>query len=152
MALQHSPVAFYFQLRFNGISGTVDASFQEVSGVSMELGVEEITESANKPFKQRVPTSAKFSNLVLKCGLVSHDSELIDWCRNTLEGGLTEVIETRNISIHLLNENGDPLKSWSFMNAWPVKWNLADLDAMNREVLIETLGFSFSYFTEITSL
>ncbi|HBR53834.1 MAG TPA: phage tail protein [Flavobacteriaceae bacterium] len=151
MAHEYPPVAFYFQLSFSGISGTVDASFKEVSGISMEMGIEEITEGGNNAFKHRVPTSVKFSNLVLKRGLVPKDSEVIAWCKSTLEGGLAEVIETKNITVHLLNENGDPLNSWSFMNAWPVKWAAADLHSMNNEVMIETLEFAYSNFTEMTS-
>ena len=151
MAHEYPPVAFYFKLSFSGIFGTVDAAFKEVSGISMEMGIEGISEGENNSFKHRVPTSVKFSNLVLKRGLVPKNSEVITWCKNTLEGGLSEVIETKTIIVSLLNENGDPLNSWSFMNAWPVKWAASDLNSMNNEVLIETLEFAYSSFTQTLS-
>ncbi len=44
MAQEYPPVAFYFKLSFTGISGAVEASFKEVSGISMEMGTEEISE------------------------------------------------------------------------------------------------------------
>ena len=149
MENKHPQVGFYFKLSFSGISGTVDTAFKEVSGSTMEMGMEEIAEGGNNRFNHRVPTAVKFSNLVLKRGLAPKNSELITWCKNTLEGGLAEAIETKNIIVHLLNENGDPLNSWSFMNTWPVKWEASNLNAMNNEILIETLEFSYSSFTEL---
>lgn len=151
MANEHPPVAFYFRLSFSGISGTIDASFKEVSGISMEMGVEEISEGGNNSLKHRVPTSVKFSNLVLKRGLVPKNSEIISWCKNTLEGNPTDFIETKNILVHLLNEKGDPLNSWSFANAWPVKWAASDLNSVHNEILIETLEFAYSSFTELSN-
>ena len=128
-----------------------DTSFKEVSGISMEMDTEEIAEGGNNAYKHRVPTSVKFSNLVLKRGLVPKNSELIGWCMKTLGGGLSQVIETKTIIVNLLDENGNPIQSWSFANAWPVKWSASDLNSMNNEIVIETLEFSYSYFEEIAA-
>ena len=146
----YPPVAFHFKVSFEGSSGKADAAFKEVSGISMEMGTEEITEGGNNNYKHRVPTSVKFSNLVLKRGLVPSDSPIVQWCLDTLGGGLSEAIETKTITVSLLDENGDPLNSWSFANAWPVKWSTSDLNSMNNELVIETLEFSYSQFTKIT--
>ncbi len=146
----YPPVAFYFKLSFDGDSSGVDASFKEVSGITMEMGTEEITEGGNNNYKHRVPTSVKFSNLVLKRGLVPKDSPIIQWCQDTLGGGLMNAIETKTITVSLLDEEATPLNSWSFANAWPVKWSASDLNSMNNEVVIETLEFSYSQFTTVT--
>ncbi len=151
MSDEYPPVAFYFKLSFMDPSGAVDAAFKEVSGLTMEMETEEITEGGNNIFKHRVPTAVKFSNLVLKRGLVPKDSPLIDWCAKTLGGGLSEKIKTKNIVVSLLDENGDPLKAWSFANTWPVKWSASDLNTMANEVLIESIEFSYSYFKEIVN-
>ena len=142
----YPPVAFYFQLSFSGISGNVDVSFKEASGLTMEMGTEEIAEGGNNKFKHRVPTTAKYSNLVLKRGLAPSNSEVAKWCVDTISGGLSEVITTKNIIVSLLDENGSPLKSWSFVNAWPVKWEVSEFNSMNNEIVIESLEFAFSYF------
>ena len=146
----YPPVGFYFTLSFDSDTTGVDTSFKEVSGITMEMGTEEITEGGNNNFKHRVPTSVKFSNLVLKRGLVPKDSPIVQWCLDTLGGSLTEAIETKTILVSLLNEKGQPLNSWSFANAWPVKWSASDLNSMNNELVIETLEFSYSQFTKIT--
>lgn len=142
----YPPVSFYFKLSFSGISGQVEASFKEVSGITMEMGIEEIAEGGVNGFKHRVPTTAKFSNLVLKRGLVPKDSELAQWCMDTLTGNLENALETKMITVHLLEASRKPLKSWSFNNAWPVKWSVSDLNSMNNEIAIETLEFAYSNF------
>lgn len=146
---QYPPGDFYFQLSFSVNSGSVDTSFREVSGNNMGLATEEIPEGGNNQYKHRVPTSAKFPNLSLKRGLVPKNSPLVDWCMKTLSGGLSEYIETKTIIVNLLDENGTPLKSWNFVNAWPVKWSASDLNSMNNEILIETLELSYSYFETV---
>jgi phage tail-like protein len=146
MSVFYPPVSFYFSLSFSGVSGQPEASFKEVSGISMEMGTEEIAEGGVNGYKHRVPTTAKFSNLVLKRGLVPKDSAVAKWCIDTITGELEDTIDTKNIVVSLLNENGQPLKTWSFVNAWPVKWAVSDFNSMNNDLVIETLEFSFSYF------
>lgn len=150
MSDSYPPVAFYFRLSFDAVSSGEDASFKEVSGITMEMGTEEITEGGNNNYKHRVPTSVKFSNLVLKRGLVPKESPIVHWCLDTIGGGLSEAIKTKTILVSLLNEKGQPLNSWSFANAWPVKWSASDLNSMNNELVIETLEFSYSQFTRVT--
>ncbi len=141
--------AFYFQLSFSGISGTMETSFKEVSGIVMEMATEEISEGGENRFKHRVPTGAKYQNLVLKRGMVSASSDLAQWCFDTIGGGLAGTITTRTIVINLLDTTGEPIKSWNFANAWPVKWDIASLNSMNNDILIESLEFVFSNFTVI---
>lgn len=149
MSTENLPVAFYFKLSFSGISRSVDASFKEVSGITMEMGTEEITEGGNNSFKHKVPTSVKFSNLVLKRGLVPKNSQLVDWCVNTLDAGLSAQLETKDITVSLLDSNGASLNSWTFYNAWPVKWSATNLNSMSNEVLIESLEFVYSHFEKV---
>lgn len=135
---------FYFSVQLGSQDNTV--SFQEVSGISMEMDTEEITEGGNNSFKHRIPTSVKHSNLILKRGMVPNNSELAAWCMDALSGNLTNQIEPKTIIISLLNENGLPVMVWKFVNAWPVKWAVADLNSMNNEMLIESLEFAYGYF------
>ena len=99
MINQYPPVAFYFKLSFGGVATLLDASFKEVSGISMEIGTEEIAEGGNNSYKHRVPTSTKYPNLVLKRGLVPIASTLISWCEDTFGGGLATTIKTKTIMV-----------------------------------------------------
>lgn len=144
MSSDNSSLSFYFQLSLEGIIH--HTSFKEVSGITMEMETEEITEGGINEFKHRVPTTSKFTNLILKRGIASKNSDLINWCSSILGGGLEIAIITKNIEVSLLDKKGDPLKSWNFKNAWPIKWEVSELSSMNNEVLIEILEFSYSYF------
>lgn len=136
---------FYFRLSFPLELGLLDTSFKEVSGMSMEMGTEEIAEGGENRFKHRVPTGAKYQNLVLKRGLTSSISALSLWCEATIGGGLSSTIITQTVLLSLLNEEGFPIKNWSFINAWPVKWEFSPLNSMNNEIVIETLELSYDY-------
>jgi phage tail-like protein len=136
------PVGFYFKLTFNG----EEYAFIEVSGISMEMETDEIVEGGENRFTHRVPISSSFSNLVLKRGIVSQNSELLRWCQNTLEGTLSNPITTNNVFVHLLDANANILRSWKFHNAYPVKYAVGPFQSETNEVAIETLELKYIYF------
>jgi len=145
MSVYYPPVSFYFSVSITGETWPIEASFKEVSGIALEAVTDKIVEGGDNSFKNRIPTTTKFSNLVLKRGLVAKDSSLAKWCNTTLTGGFENAIETKNILVSLLNENAEPIKTWKFANAWPVKWEVSEFNSMNNELAIETLEFSYSY-------
>tara|TARA_R110001599_G_scaffold141403_1_gene321761 strand:- start:6454 stop:6900 length:447 start_codon:yes stop_codon:yes gene_type:complete len=138
------PTSFYFSLSIDDMTEN-PASFQEASGISDELNTSEISEGGENQFKHRVPTAAKFSNLVLKRGLVNSDSELFKWCQQTLTASLVTPIQTKNITLSLLNEKGQITISWAFINAYPVKWDVSELSSMEKSIAVETLEFAYNY-------
>ncbi len=70
-----TPVGFYFSLSYQG----EDNSFQEVSGISKELSIEEMADGGENKFKYRLPIIAENKNLVLKRGPVRAKSKLLQW-------------------------------------------------------------------------
>jgi phage tail-like protein len=146
MPVDYPPVNFHFKVEFK-LDGArePDARFQEVSGLSAELGTEEILEGGENRFAHRLPTRPKYTNLVLKRGLL-RDSRLIDWFRDALEGFSFEPVE---VLVKLLNEAGDPLVSWSVVNARPAKWSLSDFRAQDGAVLVETIELCYDYFRRV---
>lgn len=141
------PVSFHFRVDFGDLSGaSIDTRFQEVSGLSMELGVEEYAEGGENRFVHRLPGRAKFGNLLLKRGLFTN-SALIKWCKLAIEEFIFQPVV---VNVTLLNEKSDPLGStYSFINAWPVKWSVSDFKAQDNSLAIETLELSYNYFTKI---
>ncbi|MFT7269929.1 MAG: phage tail-like protein [Roseivirga sp.] len=148
MATYNPPTSFYFSLSIDDSTENA-ASFQEASGINGEMNIPEISEGGENRFQHRVPTAAEFANLVLKRGLVSADSALIKWCQQTLSGGLATPIQTKNMKLSLLNEKGQPTISWAFINAYPVKWSVSELNAMENSIAMETLEFAYSYFQKV---
>lgn len=141
------PVGFHFRVEFGFLpSDSNDARFQEVSGLTSELGVEEITEGGENRFSHRLPTRAKYGNLVLKRGLLV-DSELIEWCQDAIENF---EFEPTTVDVTLLNEKHEPLAdTLSFMQTWPVKWSISDFKAQENAIVVESMELVYNYFTRI---
>ena len=147
MAVYYPPVGFHFRVEFT-LDGVHDGDirFQEVSGLSAELGVEEVVEGGENRFSHRLPTRAKYSNLILKRGLLN-DSRLIAWCTDAIENF---VFEPTTVNVTLLNENHEPVaESFSFVRAWPVKWAVSDFKAQENSIVVETLELAYNYFSRI---
>jgi phage tail-like protein len=59
--------------------------------------------------------------------------------------GLGSPIQTRVLNVYLLGSEGQPLVTWTFQNAWPVKWEVGALDASDTtSFLIETLEIAYT--------
>jgi phage tail-like protein len=154
------PVGFRFKAQFAGlptgprdpskdpsstfsIDGTSsDVRFQEVTGLNMELGIETFEEGGVNEFSHRLPTRAKFENLVLKRGFLIK-SQLVDWIRDAIENFVFTPI---TVTVVLLNENQEPLLTWEFNDVWPVKWSVSDFKAQENALVIETLELAYSHF------
>ena len=141
----YPPVGFHFRVEF-GLSGLGDndSRFQEVTGLTMALDVEQIQEGGENRFEHRLPNRAKFENLVLKRGMLS-DSKIVDWVRDAIEN--FEFTPT-DVLVTLLNEEHEPLSAWSFARAWPVKWSVSDFKSTDNALVIETLELAYNYFTK----
>ncbi len=146
MTTYYPPVGFHFKVDFVGLipSDGSDVRFQEVSGLTSELGVEEVIEGGENRFAHRLPTRAKYANLILKRGLLT-DSELIGWCEDAIE---SFIFNPATVNVTLLNEEHQPLSdAFSFVNAWPVKWSVSDFKAQDNSIVVETLELAYNYFT-----
>lgn len=144
MSIQYPPVSFHFKVEFNGISSQEsDIQFQSVAGLSVDIETEEFAEGGENRFKHKFPVRTKFPNLVLKRGLVT-DSKLIDWCRDAIESFQFQPID---LTVKLLNEEHEPLVTWNVVHAYPVKWNVSDLNAEENKIAIETIELAYNYFT-----
>ncbi len=141
MAVQYPPAAFYFRVEF-GLDGIQDndSRFQEVSGLSSTIEVEEIREDGENRFVHRLPKGVKHSNLVFKRGLIS-DSKIIAWLNDTLGGELSNPIKTVVIIVTLLNEQNEPSMSWKVENALPVKFEADNFKSNSNELVIESIEF-----------
>lgn len=139
----YPPVRFHFRVEVLGLPPNAnDTRFTEVSGLTLELGTEEVAEGGENRFVQKFPTRAKYPDLVLKRGLLKN-SEVLKWIRSCIEDF---DIQPKNLDIQLLNEEHEPLMTWHVINAYPTKWTVSDLNATSNDVVIESLQFFYQYF------
>ncbi|MEO5641893.1 MAG: phage tail protein [Bacteroidia bacterium] len=146
MADYYPPPSFYFTLSIPGVTGSVDAQFKEVSGISAHVETEDIAMGGENRFKYKAPSRTSYENLVLKRGLVTTGSTLALWFAASMQGGLITEIVTMDVLVSLLGPTGAPLMSWTFIGAWPVKWDVSGFDSMENKIALETLELSYNYF------
>ena len=107
--------------------------FTECTGLAMEYDVMEYSEGGVNDFVHKLRGRMKFPNLVLKRGL-TYEESFFKWflaCR--------EKTERRELSITMLTQQGEPVRTWSFAGAFPVKWTGPDMNAKASDAGTETL-------------
>jgi phage tail-like protein len=139
----YPPWSFYFRVEFGISKNKDDVRFQSVSGLAVEHDMEEFKEGGENRFTHKLPVRTKYSDLVLKRGMLT-DSEVIKWC---LRAFRDRDFEPSDITVTLMNEKSEPLKVWKVVHAVPRKWQASDLNANENAVVIETLELSYRYFT-----
>jgi phage tail-like protein len=143
MPSYYPPVGFHFKVEFSGLgSGDSDTRFQEVSGMTAEITTEELQVGGENKFTYRLPTKAKYGNLILKRGMLQ-DSDLISWFTKAIEDF---EFKPTDVSVYLLNENHEIASSWIFIKAYPVKWAISDFKAQDNSLVIETIELVYQYF------
>jgi phage tail-like protein len=143
MSAYYPPVGFHFRVEFDlpGISDK-DFRFREVSGLSLELEEETHSEGGENRFTHKLPVRARYPDLVLKRGLVA-DSVVRTWC----EDAIHELdIRPTTIWVALLNPEHEPLQTYTFVNAWPKKWSVSDLNAESSQIVVESLELAYQYY------
>jgi len=139
----YPPWGFYYKVEF-GISGNLgDVRFQTVSGLSVEYDYESFREGGENRFEHKLPVRTRYSDLILKRGMLT-DSEVINWFNRAFRD---RQFEPSDISVILLNEKGEPLKTWKVTHAIPKKWMISDLSSTENAVVVETLELTYRYFT-----
>ena len=139
----YPPWSFYYRVEFGVSKNKDDVRFQSVAGLSVEYDVEEYREGGENRFTHKLPVRTKYSDLVLKRGMLT-GSELVQWCFRALRD---REFQPTDVNVILMNEKGEPLRTWKVAHAVPRKWVVSDLNANENQVVVETLELSYRYFT-----
>lgn len=141
----YPPLGFYYKVEFSISQDRNDARFQTVSGLSVEYDYENYKEGGENRFEHKLPVRTKYADLILKRGLLQN-SVLIQWFLTAFRD---RIFLPADLVIILLNEKGEPLKSWKVTRAIPKKWSVSDFNAMDSAIVVETLELTYQYFTVI---
>ena len=155
MASYYPPTGFHFKVEFVGVDGMgsdTEQRFQEVGGLSFEVETETFREGGENRFEYKLPKRVKYPNLVLKRGMLTNTA-LLNWIKSALSTYFTVVIydfKPADILVTLLDEADQPLAVWNIVQAYPLKWAVADLKSTSNEVVVETLELAYQYFERKT--
>jgi phage tail-like protein len=140
----YPPWGFYFKVVFNDISqDTNDVRFQSVSGLSVEYDYESFKEGGENRFEHKLPVRTKYSDLVLKRGMLV-DSAVIKW---VLDAFQNRTFKPATVTVTLMNEKSEPLRTWNVAHAIPKKWLVSDFSSTENSVVVETMELTYQYFT-----
>jgi phage tail-like protein len=115
------------------IDGVAAATFKSVSGLAAEAEVIEYRDLGGA-HSIKLPGRIRYPNVTLRRGLTT-SRDLWEWWETVRDGTL----QRRAVRITLVDDAGREVLRWTLDEAWPVKWELSELDASKNEVAIETL-------------
>lgn len=133
MSTTGSPPEAFNPMHFLVSIGEPLGFFMECSGLEVEWEVFEYNEGGLNDFVHKLRGRSKYPNLVLRRGFTS-ETALFDWFREC-----REKTARRQVDITLRDYQSQPLRTWSFDGAWPVKWTGPSLNAKAGEAATESL-------------
>src|SRR5215813_8967956 len=139
MVAYYPPWGFYYRVEFSISQDTNDARFQAVSGLSVEYDYESFKEGGENRFEHKLPVRTKYSDMTLKRGMLT-DSSVITWF---LDAFRNRTFLPTNINVILMNEKGEPLRTWNVVHAIPKKWLVSDLNANDNAIVVETMELTY---------
>ena len=138
--------SFRFHIQIDGVDA---ARFSECSGLDFEMEVFDYKEGGLNSNLHRLPGRWKYSNINLKKGIASDGQPLWDWIKNVVQGADTGKFLTHTLTVTLFDISGkNPVRTWVYKDAYPIKWAATALSADQNAIAIETLtlahqGLSF---------
>lgn len=133
MAVAYPTSAFHFQVEWGGST----INFTECSGLdSATVEVIKYRQGGSREYSEICfPGRNTWSELTLKRGIFQGDDDFAVWF-NTIR---MNVVERRDITISLLNEEHEPILVWKVKEAWPSKYTGPSLNSTGNDVAIEEM-------------
>jgi phage tail-like protein len=105
--------------------------FSECSGLELSFDVYEYHEGGNNDFVHRLPGGLHYPNLLLTRGLTKEDA-LLKWFLATQTHP-----ERKEMTLTLKSATAQ--RSWTFADAYPVRWTGPQINSHGSSVATETL-------------
>ncbi len=123
------------------IDGIVQARFMEVEGLNVTVDVIEFREGGQPSAPILIPGLVHYGPLMLRNGL-TQSNELLDWVQATVNGSMVR----RNLSVIILDTEGNEEARYNLYEAWPSSWTLSKLDSMGLGPIVEEIVIQYEKF------
>ena len=120
------------------VPGIEIGTFRECDGLSMEFDVFEWAEGGNNEFIHHLPGRVRYPYLTLKGGLTENKA-MQEWFEKTREKA-----ELKEVTIELRTQDGQSNRSWTFADAFPIRWTGPRIAAESHGMGNETLEIAHS--------
>lgn len=117
------------------LDGMTRAGFRECSGLESSQNAGEYREGTDRNLSVRkMPGLNTYNDITLSRGITS-DGKLWEWRQKVMKGN----VERHNVSITLLDHEGNPCITWNLFECWPKTWTGPSLNATNDEIAVEQI-------------
>jgi phage tail-like protein len=123
---------FRFRVEIDGIQ---IAGFAEATIPDSTTDVTDYREGTDLPFQRKLSGLTKYGNITLKRGLTD-SMDLYNWKKLVEDSGA--ITARKNISLILIDEEGNDKVQWDINEAWPTKYDSSDFSAKANDVVIES--------------
>jgi phage tail-like protein len=143
------PVADRFLFEVDGVEIGI---FREVSGLQVTVNVVEIAEGGQNSYLHKLPSRMTWPNIVFKRGLTQGDA-LFDWLQKSSGEQFASNSDTLTKStgaVTAITATGQRLRSWEFIDVFPVRWKGPDFTVGSVAPLEEELEVAHHGFRSKT--
>lgn len=131
-------VGFNFRMEIDGVEV---AGFKELAGIESKTQVIEYSDGDDANYTVRKqPGRTNYSNLIAKRG-ISEGTEIMEWYQSIIDQ--EREVERKDITINLLDDAGEPQKTYNFFECWPCRYKGADMNATDDQLALEEIEFVF---------
>lgn len=130
------------------IDGVEIGRFHEVSGLQVDIEVEDYVEGGENGFVHKFPGRMTWPNLVFKRGITKEDV-FMKWLHDSVGDGMASrkgKAKRTTAAITLTTPDGKRLRKWNVVDAFPVRWTGPTFSTTSTEVASEELEISHHGF------
>ncbi|NLF04717.1 MAG: phage tail protein [Actinomycetales bacterium] len=134
------------------VDGVPIGRFKEVTGLRLDVTVEEYVEGGQNAYVHQLPGVMRWPNIVLTRGLVESDA-LFAWVQKSSgEGfaGAENTLTRATGAVTVVNHRGERLRSWEVQGVFAVSWSGPSLSSDSEDPLTETLEVAHNGFRSTT--
>lgn len=132
--------AFHFRVSIAGLAD-VNQTFTKVTNIISESEPMEFAHGTD-PYMRKSVGRTKFDDLALE-RVYNGSDEFYEWRLEIENGSLTR----RDITIELMKQDGTVVRTMVCRSAWPMKWQLPDMDASASSPASEVITLSVERVT-----
>jgi len=124
---------FRYKIEFGG---TEIGGFTKISGLTLEANVLEYREGGLNDVVHKFPTHLSPPNVTLHRGMTEHE-QLLKWMTKSMTASRQKA--QSDVTITMLDKQGESTWGWDLLNAYPVRWEGPELLSNSSGVAIELL-------------
>ncbi len=130
------------------IDGVEIGRFSEVTGLSVDVEVEDYVEGGENGFVHKFPGRMTWPNLVFKRGITKEDV-FMKWLHDSVGDGAAKrngKATRTTAAITMMSPDGKRLRKWNVVDAFPIRWTGPDFAVTSTEAAVEELEIAHHGF------